>query len=298
MVALTDALYKRASEFQEKRAEIINVYTNKTNALRGFEGSEAYELRSRKAAEERDNDLRKLRMEYSGYFNTIFDGMLQFIGSMQTKAPTPDQMALLQALMLKKNVKRSELDGIAETCKDTPIVLSILSEIASDKGIAGTHYEQLSDYISGSTAEQWVKSMRSGILDFMNSEKTKASRIQAAYQKDHHGVIVSTKDRPHFKTKDEFFSMLFGLNPEQVAQFDKTITPAIKHSAADRAVSAAEKAAQAAEKAAKAAEKAVIASNVQINTQRLQNALEGQYMANNDGLQSDETKYQDGGSDD
>ena len=186
MIKNTDAFFKKAKEYQDKRAQIMTKYENDMQKLEVYKGSEGYSRDIKALQDTRDADLKALKDEYRPGFMTTLDGMTEAIGKRTVSAPTNDQSNLLNALRMRKKVSRSDLQRVAETVKDNPIALGIVTEISHDQGYPYS-YDHLCKELSSEKASEIVDGLRSGLEDFMSYDTKKISRLEERYQADLYG---------------------------------------------------------------------------------------------------------------
>lgn len=223
MITNTELLYVKAKQFQDKRVKIVEDYEKAFQALERFKGSQGYEDDVKSLQEKRDGELTALIEEYRPGFNTVFGGMMDAIGRRSVSAPTNDQINLLNLLKLKKNVTLEECQRIAESVKDNPIAVSVVTEIAHDHGIL-QGFDHLCPEMSSQRASDIVTGMRDGLEDYLQHDTTRASRLANQYHERHYGVADGqlTKRRL-FSNEEEFYQMEMGLDSKAFKQFSEIV---------------------------------------------------------------------------
>lgn len=223
MITNTELFYTKAKQFQDKRIEIMEGYEKSRKTLDRFKGSQGYEEDLKKLDEKLEKDLADLRNEYRPGFNVILGSMLDAVGRRSVSAPTNEQINLLNVLKMKKKVTLEECQRTAEAVKDNPIAISVVTEIAHDHGIMNS-FDHLCPEMSSQRASDVVKSMKSGIEDFLEHDTNRASRIAKKYYNEMYGKTEGglTK-RKLFGTKEEFYSDNMGLDADSFRQFSEIV---------------------------------------------------------------------------
>ena len=223
MITNTDLFFVKAKDFQDKRIEILDGYEKNLKALERFKGSQGYEEDVKKLNEALEADLSGLRDEYFPGFITIFGGMVDAIGRRSVKAPTNEQLNLLQLLRMKKKVTLEELERTAEAVKDNPIAIGIITEISKENDFH-RDFSSLCPEMSSETASELVKGMKSGLDDFMRYNTTKASRLAKKYHEDHYGDTEATlTKRRVFTDKEGCFWEVANMDRETMIKFSEIV---------------------------------------------------------------------------
>lgn len=108
--------------------------------LEQYKGSKGYEKEVKDLVKGRKSAVEALQREYVKRFSSILSGMRESATSRPMIAPTPEELALLQALKMREKISVDELEQAARTLKKNPICLSVLDEIAEKNEIRGVHY--------------------------------------------------------------------------------------------------------------------------------------------------------------
>ena len=223
MITNTELLYTKARAFQDKRAEIVGNYEKSLQALERFKGSKGYEEDLKRLQEKHEEALTALIEEYRPGFQVVFGGMMDAIGRRSIKAPTNDQINLLNVLRMKKKVSEEELQRTAEAVKDNPIAVSVVTEIAHDHGIM-RNYDSLCPEMSSQKASEIVTGMKSGLEDFLQYDTTRASRLAKQYHEEHYGATESSlTKRRLFSDMTEFYKNEIGLEGESLRHFSEIV---------------------------------------------------------------------------
>ena len=222
MITNTELFYTKMKQFQDRRLDMTEEHDKAVKALERWKGSKGYEEELKKFNDKFEADLTALREEYRPSFRTILGGMTDAIGRRSISAPTTDQVNLLNLLKLKKKVTLEECQRIAESVKDNPIAVSVVTEIAHDHGILQS-FDHLCPEMSSQTASRIVTNLKDGIEDFLQYDTTRASRLAKQYHEMRYGETEGglTKRRI-FNNQAEFYHEI-GLEGETMRQFSEIV---------------------------------------------------------------------------
>ena len=218
MIANTDLFFEKALAFQNERARLRETYEKAMTNLERFQGSEGYTEEVEKLKRQYADALDNLQAKYRPEFKTVLDGMEDAIGRRPAKAPTDEQLRLLNALSLKKQVSRQELEAVANACADNPMCLSIITEIAAHNGIRA-NYTRLCPVMVNSRAQELVSGLRDGIEDFLKHESSRASRVAQRYYMINQGKQLEATPRRLFSDKISCFTEIGGISEEELQAF-------------------------------------------------------------------------------
>lgn len=219
----TDYFYSTAANFQNKRKEIMDAYEKRMKALEDTRGSRYYTEEAQKAEETRDAGLKALRAEYGEKFNSSLRLMQDANAKRGTVAPTEEELRIVQALKMRDSVTEGELTAIANALKNSPLCLSIVQETAAKNGILRNYkgfynaQEMPVEY-----AETALKTLSTGLRDFIQADTRKAARIAQERQERLYGSTQDARPLPKralFQTKEECFREIAGLEGAEYRSF-------------------------------------------------------------------------------
>ena len=223
MIKNTEVFYTKAKEFQDKRSRIVADYEADLKRIEAYKGSEGYTKDLEKITEKRDSALEALRGEYRPGFNVIIDGMTEAIGKRTVSAPTNEQINLLNALRMRKKVSQFDLQRVAESVKDNPIALGIVTEISRDQGYL-RGYDHLCKEMSSERASEIVTSIRKGLADFMEFDTSRASRLAKRYNEQHYGITDQPlPKRKIFSDREGCFREIGGIEADTLKSFSDVV---------------------------------------------------------------------------
>lgn len=136
----TRIYFEHARDYRSKLRGIWEEYGKAEKELEPYRGSAGYNNDVAEAAKTRDAAISALQAQYREKFATVLEGMKKSATSRPMTAPTPEQLALLQALKMRETLSRDELEQAGRTLKDSPVCLSVLDEIAMRQGYAGLRF--------------------------------------------------------------------------------------------------------------------------------------------------------------
>ena len=218
MIANTDLVFVRCKEYQDKRQELSMEYEKKVHSLERFKGSSGYDDDVLQLKTKYEADLKSLYNEYQPGIMTVVSSMMDMIGNRTMNAPTTDQINLLNILKMKKKVTLEECQRAAETVKDNPLALKIVTEIANDHGILRS-FDRMCPEMSSEGAKNVVSVLKNSVEDFLVHKTPRASRIAEKYYISNYGAYNGVlPDRRPFNTKEEFYSSM-GIPVDVLNQF-------------------------------------------------------------------------------
>ena len=214
--------YRNLQKFHDERKAILAKHEKAVNNLEGYKGSKGYEEDVKAVDQERDEALSELRRTYSPKFNVAINAMREQIGKRSVKAPTNEQVNVLNMRRLKKKPTQEECDRVAQAVSDNPMALSIVTEIAREAGYMGVNYASLCPEISSQDALEGVDSIQKNLADFMTTDASRASRIASLYNEDHCGPPTPMR-RIDFSTREEAYRTVCGFNEDYLEKFSALV---------------------------------------------------------------------------
>lgn len=131
----TQKYYEAVREWRKGMREVEAAYQQKLKELEPYKGSEGYRKAMAELDKVRSDAVETARKEYRGRFKAIIGDMKNTYANKPMKAPTTEQLNLLQALKLRSTVSRDEMRRAANTMKDCPAALNALCEIGKNLGV-------------------------------------------------------------------------------------------------------------------------------------------------------------------
>ena len=213
----TSSFYWKAKQFQDKRAALTAEYDKKAKELERYKGSAGYGDEMRALKDKLDADLKALAAEYRPGLYEDMRLMREAIAKRPIKAPTSDQVNLLNVLKMRKDITREELERAAATMKDNPIALSVVNEIAREHGIVRA-FE--GDELSSERASEIVDILKTGIEDFLHYDTQRVSRMAQEYHDHQYGKTGNMlMKRRSFNDREAFYRDEIGLSHDTLQKF-------------------------------------------------------------------------------
>ena len=188
MLKNTELFFKTVKKFQDGRNDINSTYEKRMKELERTKGSQYYVDESAKAQTERDNALKALKAECGESLNGTLEKMARTNRQRPMKAPTAEELNILQLLKLKDNISEQELESAAIALKGNPTCLSALTEISRKAGyLRGYNHYAESKEMSIEETEGALRQLAKNVDDFLQYDTRKTARIAEKYQRDHYG---------------------------------------------------------------------------------------------------------------
>lgn len=222
----SENLFFHAKKYQDERKKIIDAYEARLSSLKEMKGSKYYQDETKKAEEARDSALNSLKADYSGGFDSILKEMRTVSESRGATPPTEAELRLIQALKLKETATQAELDRIANAVKGNGLCLSVVQDIAKKNGILRNYLSLCTEKVMPAAGvEECIKTLGKEIKDFLESDTSKAARINREYHERHYGKADGPElpKRPLFDTKESFYSVLMNMKGETLSSFCNSV---------------------------------------------------------------------------
>ena len=132
---LTERYYNHVRWYKDAVAEIESEYTRAMESAERFKGSEGYKELKQKAEDARAAALDAERKTARKAFSEIIPAMREAVTSRKITPPTPEQLAILQALKMRDSLTADEIRQAANNMRECPLALSVLGDLAKSKGL-------------------------------------------------------------------------------------------------------------------------------------------------------------------
>lgn len=219
MITNTELFYTRMKKYQDERKRLVESYENAVQDLERFKGSQGYTEDMKKLADAFETDRKKLIDECSPGINLALGAMMDCIRARKIKAPTAEQLNILNILKMKRKITTEELERTAEAVKDCPLALSLVTEIGQDHGFICS-FSHLNPEMSSSTATELVLALRDNTRDFLNYDTSKAARLANDFHERFYGATdQELPKRESFENKEDCFRLMSGLEGESLTAF-------------------------------------------------------------------------------
>ena len=217
----TDVFFDALYRFQNERHALDSDFEKRKNELEPMHGSQYYEDKMKRLKTDYKTSGDVLKDNYRLQIDGLLTKMRETIERKPLKAPTADQMAILQALRLKENTTTSDYLMAANSCSDSGLALSILQEDARKRGFLLNLMSKCQE-ASPTAAAEILKRLDEGCADFLSSAETRASRVIRRHNENVGANAGTPKMREIFQTKSACYSEL-GLTAEQLSLLSSVV---------------------------------------------------------------------------
>lgn len=183
MLKNSDLFYHAVIRFCEGRDKILEKYDKTAQDYRKSRGSEMYKQVMDKAAQERDTSLSVLRTDCADSINTALQSMMDALDNRAILPPTPEQLAIIQALKMRDKVTEGELKQAAVAVAGNPLCISIVNELAEKNGFIG-RYSGFAAQIPSDEARERVQYLARSAQKLLHGESEYRSNAAATDTKE------------------------------------------------------------------------------------------------------------------
>ena len=147
----TQKYYNIIRDFRKALRAIDEKFSPRYEELRRYEGSAGYKESVDELDKARKGLIDEVRVEASKELEDVVAAMRTAYQSRPSKAPTQEQLAILQALKMRENVGKDELREALNAVQDCPLAVQVIGEIAAKHHhILGLRQELSRDMVSRS----------------------------------------------------------------------------------------------------------------------------------------------------
>ena len=144
----TQRYYDLIRDFRKAMTTVNEKFSDAYRELERYKDSANYQEAKTKIDKARKELADDVRQEATKELNTIVDDMRQTYEQKPSKAPTSEQLAILQALKMRDGVGRDELREALNAVKGCPLCERVIGEIAAkNHHVLGMEQELTSDTI-------------------------------------------------------------------------------------------------------------------------------------------------------
>lgn len=210
----TSTLYRAVRDFTVKRAEAREAYIRHMRDIEDLEGSARYEQERASAAKTREQTVDAAAADARKVIQAAVSAMEKNARSMELKAPSDEQLRLLQLLSMRSRLSQNEVLQAANTMGDCGAALEALRDIASQRGV---EYPLVySENVKSLSIDQAINSLKSvcAAVDKILDEKTGADPVRlltAQLHQRHYGGDFDPDSFPTarlYDSEQDFFSSL------------------------------------------------------------------------------------------
>ena len=218
MISYAELLFRLAHKYQKERDDLLSEKDGKLKGLQKYRGSAGYEDDVKAVEKKYAALLDSLKATFQDETERVLKGMDKAISGRKMDVPTDGQLRLLQVLKMKSGaLTLDDLNEAGEALRGCPAALAVLDDLAGGSGYP-MKYHRLGGQMPTKKAADIIAGLREQMRDFAESDRSRAGRLAAKYHEKYGGGSVIPHRRT-FETKDEFYSMFSGLDPEELAAF-------------------------------------------------------------------------------
>ena len=218
----TEFFARSAIKYQNARKAAQEEYESRARQIAKAEGTEYFVEEMQKAARKRDKAISDAASEQGGSMQAAINLMRKANAGRQMKAPSEEQLRILQMLKMKENVTDNDLMSAANACKENGTCIDIINEIARSHDIMrkfGT---------SGDMSIEAVDGLLDGLIksasDFLQYDTKHAARVAADHNQRLYGTDPGTlPKRPLFDSEDGAFEEIAGMTGDAFAAFKRAV---------------------------------------------------------------------------
>lgn len=223
----SNTFFALAQSYQDKRHEALQAYRNRMQDIASTKGSKFYDEEATLARDTLENSLKTLREDAYPRLMNVIDDMALSNHDRPMTPPTDEQNRIINMLSVKENVSRDDLTAAARACRDCPIALSILDELAQKHdilGFAAIAHAGVGAVLSVSAVSSMLNTLREGTKDFLDSAAPRGARLSYEYNARHYGNtsdILDLPEREHFHDDLSMFQTMgmAGLDQDTMTAF-------------------------------------------------------------------------------
>ena len=139
--------------YMKTRTEARELYRVTIHRLERMRGSQYYDDEAKAAREKRAATVEEAQAKARAACQQIFSKMRENAAKISTSPPTPEQLAILQALKMRDAVTPEELEEIAAAMDGNALALSVVDEISRKNGRYSNFAGTLSNRLSRAATE-------------------------------------------------------------------------------------------------------------------------------------------------
>lgn len=136
----TEMYFRAVSAFRAALRKAESEYNAGLARIEKYKGSRAYDEELRKVETVRRDSVKAAQEKAAQEFSSVVSEMREAAIARPMTAPTPEQLALLQALKMRSSINADELQQAARTVGDCQLALSVLDDLAREHGHMGLHF--------------------------------------------------------------------------------------------------------------------------------------------------------------
>ena len=216
----TEYLYNAMKRFTDARTAARETYLQTMKKYETAKGSPYYTEQKDKAMKVRNDAVEAAKAECVNTVNNALSLMRKTSGARPMKAPTEEQLRILQMLKMRKTVTPNELQAAANAMDGNGAALAVLNEIAHEQNHTPRNYTAMStDGLPTAAADEAIKNLQQACTGILESGVRRAARIAAEHNARINGVKVEPDDLPQeepYSSERDFYERAMPWTPFDV----------------------------------------------------------------------------------
>ncbi len=217
---LTLDIAKTVLKFMAERAQARTDYLETRRSLEAMAGSRYHDTAMRAATEKREKAITAAQALARSEAQAIIAKMRENAATIRTNPPTPEMLAILQALEMRDALKADELAEAAAAMGGNSLALAALDTLARKNGQYSNFAETMSEKLSRAAAEKMINDLEKEVWKTISDTvgAKEPAREYARYQAMTQGREIDLDDLPQMPEYADEFDLLAALG---VSDFDK-----------------------------------------------------------------------------
>ena len=216
----TEYLYNAMKRFTDARAAAREAYLQTMKKYESAKGSPFYTEQKDKAMKVRNDAVEAAKAECVKTVNSALNLMRNTSGKRPMRAPTEEQLRILQLLKMRKTVTPHELEAAANAMDGNGSALAVLNEIAHEQNHTPRNYTAMAtDGLPAAAADDAINNLSKACTGILASGVNHAARLAAEHNARINGVKVDPDDLPQeqpYQGEKDFYSRAMPWTPYEV----------------------------------------------------------------------------------
>lgn len=218
---ISDRFFEDILKFQRERERIKDECEKSLQGLERYKGSSYYEQKAKELTDTRDAALKNLQSEYRGRFDAEIRDMKAANDGRKLRAPTDEQLKILQLLKMRDDLTEPELIAAANSLAGNESALEVLTELARQHGFT-RGFRRFSKTMGAKSVNDILASLGRGVDDLLRFDTSRVARLYREHQRRMYGETPNLPPLPRRKLiedKTECFLKLTSMNPDDLQLF-------------------------------------------------------------------------------
>ena len=163
----TTSLSQGVRAYLDEIAGIDKFYDAELQKIERYKGSAGYDEDVKRIEQGRKSDLREARRLYDSKISKTLNDMRNVLDNrtVAAKPPSEEQLRSLQLLKMRGEISKADIQRTADLCRDNRDAMSLLQEIAHERGIVGLDLRSTDTTLSNEDARHGFDNLRRSCAD-------------------------------------------------------------------------------------------------------------------------------------